>query len=1044
MIGLFSNSAHWLKKSVALTAALALMQAPFATMLATKAEARVKVGVTSAVIPEAVMGDKPGELKTITVGAKVDEDVVIETGARGRTQVLFVDGSSMNIGPKSRIIIDEFVFDASQLSGNLGARIEKGSMRFIGGVLSKREDQVKFNAGEATVGIRGGIAKLALEDSGTLKAELVHGKISITAPEGLFETDRIGTLIERNIDGAVDTRAVTTAEKKAELDDEAKENLIVVDEPAQEQSPSEAQGADAPAPADAEADVLAENPVESGLVEIDENGNLKSSNELAEIDPEAAKLIDDGAIAIDKNGNVNPTEKMLEFDPTAQKMFEDGLLEVDEDGFLVRSENFDQARFYDNVETQEGDASIINEVTLTEFGYSEPEFIASEGRYKSNLASTEAVLKNDPTSAKLFELGQIEIDGDGFLKPSESFNPLSMARVQRTSRLSKVSFVEDSAADQLLLNSGAFDTKITTRVVGAGLAQSFYSAEVNKVVRADIVRDDAINAIERLASANDVAVPGDIKQRNLGELVTIGGALSTRDALKASIVNKLELAYLPEVTIGAIGSEDIVSVSVSDEAADALNLSKDETDFTRESLDDWFSGALDPNVLIGFPGSSDDGKTDATRSEIDTGTYDSGAIFNDPLPEEKTDTSERTDSSGFYDIVSGEVDVDALLKSVGIVVAPVSDDNYDDNYYETPAVDNDVVIVNTPIVEVIERQEDAVEEDFNDFDLWKLNIAGQRVATGATQFGDPGSASWTPFYLLWEAYNSSEGDENSYIAREADNRVLVSFDMNTYDTMASYYDDPSRRTTGNKFAATSNEPSGSVKDLLALNNFAFKAAVEVLAGYPRSTHISNEPEEQTLTFTANDMSAMATDARSVNSGVSICTGCDQVATGIWENDSFTNESLSNISYQHKGHWAIGQPLSSDTLRQLAGMKASFTGHAVGTVITPTLNETGYGTAVVNVDFANPTSGTRNNFRITDFRSENYVLDDIPNMSMVLDTSTGEFSGRSWRDDTVDGALYGEYRNLQAGGTFAISRSTSSANEVSISGSFAAKATSISK
>lgn len=1039
MIGLFSNSAYWLKKSVALTAALALMQAPFATMLATKAEARVKVGVTSAVIPDAVMGDKPGELKTVTVGAKVDQDVVIETGARGRTQVLFVDGSSMNIGPKSRIIIDEFVFDASQLSGNLGARIEKGSMRFIGGVLSKREKQVKFNAGDATVGIRGGIAKLALEDSGTLKAELVHGKISITTPEGLFETDRIGTLIERDIDGVVDTRTVTTQEKKAELDDEAKENLIVVDEPAQEQSPSEAQGADAPAPADAEADVLAENPVENGLVEIDENGNLKSSDELIEIDPEAAKLIDDGAIAIDENGNVNPTEKMLEVDPVAKKMVEDGLLEVDENGFLVPSQNFDQAKFYDDVETQEGETSIVSDVTLAEFGFSEPELIATEESYKSNLASTEAVLKNDPTSAKLFELGQLEIDGDGFLKPSEKFSPLSIARVQRTSRLSKVSFVEDNAADKLLLKSGVFDTKITTRVVGADLAESFYSAEVTKVVRADIVRDDAINAIERLASANDVAVPDDIKQRNLDELVTIGGALSTRDALKASIVNELELAYLPEVTIGAIGSEDIVSISVSDEAADALNISKDETDFTTESLDDWFSGALDPNLLIGLTGLSDDSKTVATRSVVDTGTYDSGATFNDPLPEEKTDNGETTDSSGFYDIVSGEIDFDAILKSVGIVVEPVSDEKY----YESPAVDNDVVIVNTPIVEVIERQEDAVEEDFNDFDLWKLNIAGQRVATGATQFGDPGP-SWIPFRHLWEAYNSSHGDKNSYIAREADNRVLVSFDMNTYDATAAIYGDPSRRNSGNKFAATSNEPSGSVKDLLALNNFAFKAAVEVLAGYPSSTYISNEPEEQTLTFTANDMSAMATDARSVNSGVSICTGCDQVATGIWQNDSFTNESLSNISYQHKGHWAIGQPLSSDTLRQLAGMKASFTGHAVGTVITPTLNETGYGTAVVNVDFANPTSGTRNNFRITDFRSENYVLDDIPNMSMVLDTSTGEFSGKNFYYDTVDGALYGDYKNLQAGGTFAISRSTNSANEVSISGSFAAKATSISK
>ena len=69
------------------------------------------------------------------------------------------------------------MFDPKELSGNLGARIEKGSMRFIGGVLSKRGKQVKFNAGDATVGIRGGIAKMALDEKGALKAELVHGRI---------------------------------------------------------------------------------------------------------------------------------------------------------------------------------------------------------------------------------------------------------------------------------------------------------------------------------------------------------------------------------------------------------------------------------------------------------------------------------------------------------------------------------------------------------------------------------------------------------------------------------------------------------------------------------------------------------------------------------------------------------------------------------------------------------------------------------------------------------------------------------------------------
>ena len=45
---------------------------------------------------------------------------------------------------------------------------------------------MKFTAGEATVGIRGGIAKIAVETDGKLLAELVHGRLSVETPEGFL------------------------------------------------------------------------------------------------------------------------------------------------------------------------------------------------------------------------------------------------------------------------------------------------------------------------------------------------------------------------------------------------------------------------------------------------------------------------------------------------------------------------------------------------------------------------------------------------------------------------------------------------------------------------------------------------------------------------------------------------------------------------------------------------------------------------------------------------------------------------------------------
>ena len=59
------------------------------------------------------------------------------------------------------------------------------------------------------------LPKSPVESDGKLLAELVHGRLSVETPEGLFETDRIGMQIERDVSGAVSTRSVTIEEVKS-------------------------------------------------------------------------------------------------------------------------------------------------------------------------------------------------------------------------------------------------------------------------------------------------------------------------------------------------------------------------------------------------------------------------------------------------------------------------------------------------------------------------------------------------------------------------------------------------------------------------------------------------------------------------------------------------------------------------------------------------------------------------------------------------------------------------------------------------------------
>ena len=1029
------------------TTAMALVIGP----LAGPAAARAKVGVTSAVIPEALMGGTPEELKIISVGDRVDQDVVVETGKRGRTQVLFVDGSSMNIGPSSRIIIDSFVFDPSELSGNIGARIETGSMRFIGGVLSKRAGQVKFDAGEATVGIRGGIAKVGL-NGGALKAELIHGKLTVQTPEGLFETDRIGTLIERDISGAVDSRKVTAEESKAELDEEAKESFI---DPLEAETPAPAAEAEADAPAEtANEDVLAENPIDAGLVEVDADGNLKATDQLAEIDPEAADLIEEGALAVDESGNVAPTAKILEIDDTAKEMFEKGYLEVDENGFLVPSDDFKSANFYEDTEVDQSafDSSfdVVSDKTLSEFNFAAPEEISEEAAFKLNAARTRRELASDPTTAKLFELGQIEQDEKtGLLVPSRSFNPVTLSRVESQLSRKRNTFVVDAAPEKFLLDGGVFDSKITTRVLGSDLAGNFFSEDVVKVVKADIVREDTINAIDRLADFNGVDLPSDIKERNLDELISFGGALSTQDAINARFgtgryqegSQKIEMDSIDGRIVLRTDTEagkqeyeaekvytDLLSGGAGEGSGPSMEIYKrvlktDESNpFERFGTSD---GRLAP--LFGTRDASGEVKEEAPLDDkiVFTPTEDLFPGDETPVTEEKIDLGDYGKSSFI-----GGLNTEFIDEEIGGQIIEIAKVTADPVVIFTPTREEEeeqepeVYVDPTGDTAAAEQEEAirAANEDTKEaevldqaVDVWTLSLAGQRYDRNANS----GSAD-----AYWRAYSTAGQEEESVVARFNDGRIDFRMNAGTHFGGSQ---------TGDAVTVVPSDLFGSTSSLLNAISMKFYAEITDRANSKTGSRTTIH------TLTSNSASRLRVKAQSAGSTVTPCS-CDQIATGIWQTSSFTDRALENITYRHEGHWAIGAPLSGDTIRQLAGATVNFSGHAYGRYVDNSgTNGEGFGAVAVQIDYANPTNASRNTWTLSDFKVNGTTVVASQTVNLTHGNN-GRYLG-STSTTVVDGGVHGSYTRdpstLQTAGTFAINDATSA-----ISGSYAAAGTSV--
>ena len=91
------------------------------------------VGVTGAANTTSSGTPPAGGTRIIQLGENVLENEKIETSASGNVQVLFVDKTTLNIGPNSSLVIDHFVYDAKAGTGQVALSLGKGVLRVVGG-----------------------------------------------------------------------------------------------------------------------------------------------------------------------------------------------------------------------------------------------------------------------------------------------------------------------------------------------------------------------------------------------------------------------------------------------------------------------------------------------------------------------------------------------------------------------------------------------------------------------------------------------------------------------------------------------------------------------------------------------------------------------------------------------------------------------------------------------------------------------------------------------------------------------------------------------
>ncbi|HRJ68521.1 MAG TPA: FecR family protein, partial [Beijerinckiaceae bacterium] len=151
-----------------------------AALVAAKAE---QIGTAGAVNPAAQSAPPGGAMRTMNVGGNIVFKERINTSDSGSVQLVFVDRTTLNIGPNSQLTIDEFVYDPKANTGRMTATLTKGVMRFVGGQAS-HTGGATIKTPATTLGVRGGVVTVRHDQQNGTRAINHFGVMTAQSGQG--------------------------------------------------------------------------------------------------------------------------------------------------------------------------------------------------------------------------------------------------------------------------------------------------------------------------------------------------------------------------------------------------------------------------------------------------------------------------------------------------------------------------------------------------------------------------------------------------------------------------------------------------------------------------------------------------------------------------------------------------------------------------------------------------------------------------------------------------------------------------------------------
>ncbi len=144
----------------------------------------IKVGLVVAISGRAVAIDTSGVKRQLKIKTPIFVGDTLKTKSKSKLQIMFKDTTTISIGQKAKMVIDEFIYKPGDNKSRCTTSIASGAFKILGGAISKMApDQIMVKTPTATIGIRGTLGiGTASSDSSTV-IYMGGGGISVAGHE---------------------------------------------------------------------------------------------------------------------------------------------------------------------------------------------------------------------------------------------------------------------------------------------------------------------------------------------------------------------------------------------------------------------------------------------------------------------------------------------------------------------------------------------------------------------------------------------------------------------------------------------------------------------------------------------------------------------------------------------------------------------------------------------------------------------------------------------------------------------------------------------